>query len=97
MWPADAPPGDGSTTALALAIVQRSPAEVREPVELPEDVADPFDEVDEVVGEAVVLGGGVGMGGELLHAARAAGRPAAAGVEHTDRGERSPCVVTRPR
>ncbi|MEP6650477.1 MAG: hypothetical protein ABJA74_11290 [Lapillicoccus sp.] len=37
MWPAELPPGDGSTTALPLLIVQRLPADVRE-VELPDDV-----------------------------------------------------------
>jgi hypothetical protein len=95
MWPADDPLGDGSTTALASLILQRLPAAVREPVELPEDDVDnPLDVLED---EAVVLGAGVGVGGELLHAASDAARPAAATAPHTERAVSEPCVVTPPR
>jgi hypothetical protein len=100
MWPAELPPRDGSTTALAVLIVQRFPAEVRLLVELPELLellvllVDPVDGGDELV--EVVLGWGVGVG-ELLHAARAVARPAAASATHTERTGLRPCVVTPPR
>jgi hypothetical protein len=97
MWPADAPPGDGSTTALAVLMVQRLPAAVRllvgllvlvEPLV---ELVDAGAELDEVV-----LGCGVGVGDEL-HPARAVARPAAASATPTERTELRPCVVTPPR
>jgi hypothetical protein len=88
------PPGAGSTTALAWSIVHRLPALVREPVDVLEEVAEPV--VVEVADEEV-LGAGVGVGGELLHAPRAVASPAVASTAHTERTERCPCVLTRPR
>src|SRR5690349_635893 len=96
MWPAELPPGDGSTTALAVLIVQRFPAEVRllvGLVVLGVPLVELLDAEDELAD--VVLGGGVGVG-ELLHAERAAARPAAASATHTERTEICPWVVTPP-
>jgi hypothetical protein len=99
--PAELPPGDGSTTALAVVIVHLLPAAVPPLVGLPVLVAE-LDELDEPEEgdveelEELELGGGVGVGDEL-HAARAVVRPAAARVRHTERTEVRPCVVTPPR
>jgi hypothetical protein len=100
-WPAELPPGAGSTTALAVLMVQRFPAEVRLPLEL--DEVDELDEVVELVETDAVdelgLGWGAGVG-ELLQAASAVAAPAAANTRHTERTERTerrPCVVTPPR
>jgi hypothetical protein len=94
MCPAEFPPGAGSTTALAELMVQRLPAEVRDPVDVPEEVPEPVDVVAAGVDE---LGAGVGVGGELLHAPRAAARPAMASIAPTERAERGTGVVTPPR
>lgn len=96
MWPAEFPPGDGSTTALAVVIVQRFPAEVRPLVGLLELLELPVELLEEVELDELVLGWGVGVG-ELLHAARAVARPAAASATHTERTGMRPCVVTPPR
>jgi len=95
MCPAEFPPGAGSTTALAVLILQRLPAEVRDPVDVTEEVPEPVDVVE--AAGVDVLGAGVGAGGELLHAPRAVASPAAASTAHTERTERSPCVLTPPR
>jgi hypothetical protein len=97
MCPAEAPPGDGSTIALAELMVQRFPAAVRLLVALVEPVGPLVEPVDaEVALEGLVLGGGVGVGDEL-HAAKAVARPAAASATPTERTELRPCVVTPPR
>ena len=98
MWPAEFPPGDGSTTALAVLIVHLFPAAVPLLVGLVVLLPELVEMADELADELVelVLGGGVGVG-ELLHAPRAAARPAAASATHTERTELRPCVVTPPR
>jgi hypothetical protein len=89
------PPGDGSTTALAVLVVQRLPAGVRDPVVLPDEVGDP---VVEDAAEVEELGAGVGVGGELLQAASdAATTPAAASATHTERPEKRPWILTPSR
>ena len=95
MCPAEFPPGAGSTTALAVLTLHRLPAEVRDPVDVTEEVPEPVDVVE--AAGVDVLGAGVGVGGELLHAPRAVASPAAASTAHTERTERSPCVLTPPR
>jgi hypothetical protein len=93
MWPAQAPPGAGSTTALAVLIVQRLPADVRDPVPVADEVAEPVDVlVDGVTVEVVGAGAGAGVG--LLHPTRVAIRPAAARPTHPERTDRHPGVVT---
>jgi hypothetical protein len=97
MCPAELPPGEGSTTALAVAIVQRLPAPVRDPVEVGDELPDEVGDALVVVLAAVeVLGAGVGVGGVLLHAPSAAARPTPASTTHTERAEPVPCVVTPP-
>jgi hypothetical protein len=94
MWPAEAPPGAGSTTALAVLLVHR-PADSTGAVEEPDVagvVVDP-----RVAADVEVLGAGTGAGGELLHAPRAVAAPAAASTAHTERTKRCPCVLTPPR
>jgi len=66
---------------------------VRDPVDVTEEVPEPVDVVE--AAGVDVLGAGVGVGGELLHAPVAS--PAAASTAHTERTERSPCVLTPPR